>query len=242
VTLDQPEENALQQEFWELLTPKFMPATIRHFSGNLRDDQVEDLVSDIFHKLCSRIYDFSPSKGTFFNWAVTAIRNHCIDVARKRGAVSESAGGFTLERIPSMTTDPDSEDSASASTLFLTRVIRRLPFELHSWQVMEIISIAHRHKLRTTDVCVKKITAALKSWGIDITDFGVPKSVCEGIFMVFRIQLMADQPEFFGQVMQKLAGWGGFDQTRALVDEFGAELVCRLVLAAGGEKISLPKP
>ena len=71
-------------------------ATIFRFLGTGYRREVEDLAQEVFLKVFRALDKFDPTRAKFTTWVYTFVRNHCIDVLKRR-------------RVPttSLTTKPD---------------------------------------------------------------------------------------------------------------------------------------
>ena len=58
-------------------------AYCRHHAHNPPDQEIEDLVQDIFLQLIKSAHTFNPKKASFKTWLYTIARNRCIDFLRR---------------------------------------------------------------------------------------------------------------------------------------------------------------
>ncbi len=81
-------------------------ATIHRFLGRRFQEEVEDVAQDVFLKIFRALDRFDPERGVkFTTWAFTFVRNHCLDVLKKRrpatislqGGREEEDGAWELE-------------------------------------------------------------------------------------------------------------------------------------------------
>lgn len=59
-------------------------ATIFRFLGTGYRREVEDLAQEVFLKVFRALDKFDPSRAKFTTWVYTFVRNHCIDVLKRR--------------------------------------------------------------------------------------------------------------------------------------------------------------
>jgi len=131
-------------------------STIHRFLGKRFVDDVDDVAQDVFLKVFRAIDRFDPERGVKFStWVFTFVRNHCLDVLKKKRltTVSLSSGGAGDDETSWELEDPsgrkpalqalDSELASQIETaLHGLSDDHRMVFVLREFEQLDLKSIA----------------------------------------------------------------------------------------------------
>lgn len=107
------------------------------------DDDVQDLVQDVFLKLCRSIHSYDRSKTRFRTWLFTVARNALIDQAR-RNKTQRKAVDRWVERVLEQAADDEAAERREFERSHHTRILQfafekaRLKSKEHVWNCFEM--------------------------------------------------------------------------------------------------------